>query len=628
MTGGHLQDARVEFDSTGRRSIGFTLTPDGQAIFSMYTKDHVGDVLAITLDGVVISAPVIQSHIPGREGQITSGDTQGFKVEEAESIAIKLKYGALPIALHVIQNRTIGPSLGKLSIELSTRAGIIGIVVTIIFLLIYYRVPGFFAALALGLYALMNFSLYKLIPVTLTVPGITGFILSIGMAVDANILVFERLKEELRAGRSIRRGIEEAFQRAWPSIRDGNFSTLITCGVLFWFGSNFGASMVKGFAVTLALGVVINLFTAVTVTRALFRLGESLLGTSMQNNSKLLLGLDLDSNEERPTPVWLKNLFQIVEKRNLFYIFSTTVIGLGIIAMSITAFTSETGSPLPLSIDYVGGTLWELRFDEDVDVDSEKIRTVFDTFGEGEYKGTGVQNLSTDHSFLVRTENIDVEEKTLLMEAMRKDIGNFEEMRFESVGPVVGEEVTQASSVAVSVASVLILLFIWYAFRAIPNAIRYGVGAIVALLHDILVTAGIFAILGLILDWEVNALFLTAILTVIGYSVNDTIVVFDRMRENIPRRRNETFESIANRSLLETLQRSMATSLSTLFVIGAVLFYGGTTTTQFMAVMLIGIISGTYSSIFTAVPFLVSWRKGDFGKLMPPKKPAQAEVVG
>ncbi|OQY46496.1 MAG: protein translocase subunit SecD, partial [Anaerolineaceae bacterium 4572_78] len=162
---------------------------------------------------------------------------------------------------------------------------------TIIFLLIYYRVPGFFAALALGLYALMNFSLYKLIPVTLTVPGITGFILSIGMAVDANILVFERLKEELRAGRSIRRGIEEAFQRAWPSIRDGNFSTLITCGVLFWFGSNFGASMVKGFAVTLALGVVINLFTAVTVTRALFRLGESLLGTSMQNNSKLLLGL-------------------------------------------------------------------------------------------------------------------------------------------------------------------------------------------------------------------------------------------------------------------------------------------------------------------------------------------------
>ncbi|OQY46602.1 MAG: hypothetical protein B6242_07240, partial [Anaerolineaceae bacterium 4572_78] len=339
----------------------------------------------------------------------------------------------------------------------------------------------------------------------------------------------------------------------------------------------------------------INLFTAVTVTRALFRLGESLLGTSMQNNSKLLLGLNLDSNEEQPIPVWLKNLFQIVERRNLFYIFSTIVIGLGIIAMSITAFTSETGSPLPLSIDYVGGTLWELRFDEDVDVDSEKIRTVFDTFGEGEYKGTGVQNLSTDHSFLVRTENIDVEEKT---------------------------------SVAVSVASVLILLFIWYAFRAIPNAIRYGVGAIVALLHDILVTAGIFAILGLILDWEVNALFLTAILTVIGYSVNDTIVVFDRMRENIPRRRNETFESIANRSLLETLQRSMATSLSTLFVIGAVLFYGGTTTTQFMAVMLIGIISGTYSSIFTAVPFLVSWRKGDFGKLMPPKKPAQAEVVG
>jgi preprotein translocase subunit SecF len=233
---------------------------------------------------------------------------------------------------------------------------------------------------------------------------------------------------------------------------------------------------------------------------------------------------------------------------------------------------------------------------------------------DGGYSGTSVQRVG-EGDLLIRTTDLNVDQKVALAETITSDLGEFEELRFESVGPTIGREVGQASGIAVAAASVASLLFIWYAFRSIPNSFRYGVGAIVALVHDILITTGVFAIMGLVLGWEVSALFLTALLTVIGYSVHDTIVVYDRVRENLPRYRGEDFELVANRSLLETMNRSLATALSTLFVVGAVLVFGGGTTQQFIAVMLIGIISGTYSSVFNAVPFVVSWHKGDLARL-------------
>lgn len=618
MTGAQLEDAQVGIDQTGGYAIDFTLTADGQETFSEYTRNHVGDFLAITLDGVVVSAPVIQQAITTRDGQITGG-TGGFSLDEAEDIAIKLKYGALPVPLKIVENRTVGPSLGQQSVQRSLRAGTIGLIVVLLFMLVYYRVPGIMAALALILYALLNFSLYKLIPVTLTVPAITGFILSIGMAVDANILVFERMREELRSGRSVRSAMEAGFARAWPSIRDANLSTLITCAILFWFGSNFGASIVRGFAVTLAIGVGLNLFTAVTVTRSLLRLVVQLFNKPLTENMSQLVGVRL--GDDKPSlPNWVTGLFHMVQYRRWFYMFSTLIIGLGIAAM--VASSVQYGSPLRLSIDYTGGTLWEMRFNNSVQ--PAQVRDFFDEQG---YTGAVAQAVAEDNAVIVRTKEITIDEKTALDEVLTAEFGSFEDLRFETVGPTIGQEVTQASSVAVSTASLAILIFIWYAFRAIPNAFRYGISAIVAMLHDILVTAGAFAILGFVLGWEIDALFLSAILTVIGYSVNDTIVVFDRIRENIPRYRSEPFEIVASRSLLETLQRSLATSVSTLFVIGAILVFGGVTTRQFTVVMLIGIISGTYSSIFTAVPFLVSWYKGDFGRLVR-REPRQAEAVG
>ncbi len=271
MTGRDLKDAYTTTDQKGQLAIGFELSDEGAKIFGDYTAKHIGDVVAIILDKRVISAPVIQSAIPSGKGIIEAGATGGFSQQEAQRIAVQMKYGALPVPLQVVENRTVGPTLGQDSVQSSIRAGLVGLIIVLLFMVTYYRLPGFLADLALIIYALLNFAVYKLLPVTLTLPAITGFILSTGMAVDANILVFERMKEEIRAGRNLRVAMEAGFSRAWTSIRDSNLSTLITCLILFWFGSNFGASIVKGFAITLALGVVINLFTALIVTRTFIR---------------------------------------------------------------------------------------------------------------------------------------------------------------------------------------------------------------------------------------------------------------------------------------------------------------------------------------------------------------------
>ena len=263
MTGSDLVDAFVSTDQTGRPAVSFTLSPEGAVIFSEYTSSHKNQYLGIVLDKTLISAPVVNDPITDGSGIIQGS----FTAAEANQLAIQLRYGSLPVPIKVVESRTVGATLGEESVRRSLMAGVIGLTVVILFMLLYYRLPGFIADLALISYAILALALFKLIPVVLTLPGIAGFILSIGMAVDANILIFERLKEELRAGRNIRQAIDLGWSRAWPSIRDSNTSTLITCLILYAFGNSFGASMVKGFSVTLALGVGVSLFTAIIVTR-------------------------------------------------------------------------------------------------------------------------------------------------------------------------------------------------------------------------------------------------------------------------------------------------------------------------------------------------------------------------
>jgi preprotein translocase SecF subunit len=297
-------------------------------------------------------------------------------------------------------------------------------------------------------------------------------------------------------------------------------------------------------------------------------------------------------------------MFNIVERRQWYFLLSALIIIPGLVAMiySIAVY----GSPVKLGIDFTGGALLELRFDQPVQ--PAEVRQVFADHG---FLGTTVQTTIDSQTILVRTKPMEPETKGQILNDLRAEFGAVEELRFESVGPAVGAQVTRAAAIAVAVAALFILAFIIFAFRKVPHAFRYGACAIVAMLHDVLVTVGLFAIAGLVLNWEADALFLTALLTVIGFSVQDTIVVFDRIRENIPKRRGEPFETVANRSLLETLHRSLATQLNAIFVLVALLLLGGATTKQFVAVLLVGLISGTYSSIFTAVPLLVTWETGE-----------------
>lgn len=286
MTGKELDTVNVALDQYGKPEIQFALKFEGANIFSDFTSRSVGQFLCIVLDKQVISCPRIQTAITEGRARITGE----FTLEEARSLAIQLRYGALPVPLRVETTRLVGPTLGQDSVQKSVRAGAIGLGAVLLFMLIYYRLPGSLAALALIIYALLNFALFKLIPVTLTLPGITGFLLSTGMAVDANILIFERMKEELRWGRSLAAAINAGFDRAWTSIRDSNLSTIITCVILYWFGSNFGASVVKGFAITLFIGVVISMFTAVTVTRTFIRFVFDVFGERIRDR-KWLLGV-------------------------------------------------------------------------------------------------------------------------------------------------------------------------------------------------------------------------------------------------------------------------------------------------------------------------------------------------
>jgi preprotein translocase subunit SecF len=296
-------------------------------------------------------------------------------------------------------------------------------------------------------------------------------------------------------------------------------------------------------------------------------------------------------------------MFNIVQKRQYFFLLSALIIFPGVVAMIYSMIMF--GSPVKLSIDFTGGALLELRFDESVQ--PAEVRQVFT---DHDVLGSTVQTTVDEQTVLIRSKPMEPETKAEITADLRERFGTLEELRFESVGPAVGAEVTRTAAIAVAVAAVFILAFIIFAFRKVPKPFRYGVCAIVAMFHDVLVTVGLFAIAGLVLNWEADALFLTALLTVIGFSVQDTIVVFDRIRENIPKRRGESYETIVNRSLLETIHRSLATQLNAIFVLVALLIFGGATMKQFVAVLLVGLLSGTYSSLFNAVPLLVVWETG------------------
>ncbi len=576
VTGADLKPTcKLVYDQVGRPQVAFEFNAEGARRFGDFTRKHVGEILAIVLDNRIISAPRINEAILGGKGVIEGG----FSAAEAAELATLLNSGALPVPLEIIQIAKVGATLGKESVRQSLWAGVVGLGLVLLFMLGYYLLPGVLASLALGLYTLYSLAAYKALGVVFTVPGIAGFILSIGMAVDANILIFERMKEELRSGKTLKAAIDDGFKRAFTAIFDSNVCTIITSIILFALGT--GA--VKGFALMLMIGVAISMFTAITVTRTML---WTLVNLGIGNNPRLF-GLGRQ---------WSLH-FDIVGKKNLWFAISGTFIAIGVIAWAIGG--------LRLGVDFAGGSELQLRFDKPVN--ARQVQSVLAQSGFRDAKAVvGEGNL-----VFIRTREISAEEKEAIKRALAS-LGTPEEQSFTQISGIVSKEQTRNALIAVILSELLILLYlaVRFAIGGIREGFKFGVAAVIALVHDVLVLVGTFSIMGKLRGWEVDALFVTAMLTLIGFSVHDTIVVFDRIRENLRNRtRGETFHDIANKSILQTFARSINTSVTVILTLMALLVLGSPVVRLFTIALLVGIITGTYSSIFNAAPVVTWWEE-------------------
>jgi len=576
VTGAELKpNCKLVYDQIGNPQVAFEFNAEGARKFADFTRRHVGEILAIVLDNRIISAPRINEAILGGRGVIEGG----FTAVEAAELATLLNSGALPVPLEIIQIAKVGATLGKESVRQSLWAGVVGLGLVLLFMVGYYLLPGVLSALALALYTLYSLAAYKALGVVFTVPGITGFILSIGMAVDANILIFERMKEELRSGKTLRAAIDDGFKRAFTAIFDSNVCTIITSLILFALGT--GA--VKGFALMLMIGVAISMFTAITVTRTML---WTLVSVGIGNNPRLF-GLGRQ---------WQVH-WDIVGKKKAWFTLSGVFITIGIIAWVVDG--------LRIGIDFAGGSELQLKFQQAVT--AQQVQRTLTQAGFREAKAVvGENNL-----VFVRTREITPEEKERLKQSLGS-LGQLEEQSFTQVGGIVSREQTRNAVLAVVLSEILILLYlaVRFAIGGIREGFKFGVAAVIALIHDVLVLIGTFAIMGAVRGWEVDALFVTAMLTLIGFSVHDTIVVFDRLRENLRNRsRHESFADITNKSIIQTLARSINTSLTLILVLIALLILGSPVVKLLTIALLIGVTTGTYSSIFNATPIVAWWEE-------------------
>ncbi|MBP9718359.1 protein translocase subunit SecF [Candidatus Gracilibacteria bacterium] len=658
LTGEQFERADVTFDNVFRPVVNITFNAEGAKLFEEITGRNINKPLAIFVGGNLISAPNVTSKIPSGTAVITGQRT----VEEAQKLAQDLNTGAIPAPIYLNGQFTIGASLGQEALDTSMKAGIIGVALLVLFMILYYRLPGVIATIALSLYTLVMVFLIKsqlpdwlalgiaivifvavvqkilktkeggwekLIsfilacfilyfvtfllknPITLTLAGVAGVILSIGMAVDANVLIFERMKEELRAGRPLSAAIDVGFDRAWSSIRDSNFSSLITCAILYYFGT----SIIQGFAFNLAAGILVSMFTAITITRTLL---NAAMNTRLSKHMALW-GMPKDAKAPKT--------LHIVEKSKVWFSISGVLVGISLISAIVFG--------LKLSIDFKGGTLMDITFDKVVTVDEVKaeLKVIGDKLNAGQATsnplptvdaGQQLEDASVpldladarvvsagEKQLLINTEHLENEDHDMILKELEGKFGTLTENRFTTIGPVVGETLKRKAVIAVLVAMAMIIMYIAFAFRKVPKRVspwKFGVCAVIALLHDVLIPIGVFSLLNL----EVDALFITAILTVLGFSVHDTIVVFDRIRENLKyQERDESFAQVANKSMSQTIARSVNTSLTVIITLSALLIFGSPSIFNFILALVIGVGVGTYSSIFIATPLLVLWQKKD-----------------
>ena len=534
--------------------------------------------MAIVLDRQVISSPQVDPSVACEQG-ITGGQTVitgDFTDQEAQDLSLLIRAGALPVPVEVIEQRTVGPTLGEAAIKASVQAAVLGTALTILYMVAYYRLLGGLAAVALLCYGLLSFAVLLALRSTLTLPGIAGFVLAIGMAVDANVLVFERMREEHRAGAGLRPSLERGFTKALSAIVDSNITTLLAAVLLFFLAS--GA--VRGFGVTLSVGVLVSMFTALVITRVLVELVTRSVAVRQRPG---LLGLE----GGRRLADWLATRGPDLLGRARWWLAGSLV------ALLLAGAGLVVRGP-NLGVEFTGGRLLEYRTERPADLDATRRALAEAGFPRAVVQASGDGNLA------VRTGQLDQAGEERVRRAVTAVGGQSEELRDEFIGPTIGAELRRKALIALGIALVVQLGYLAIRFRW-----TFGAAAVLAMFHDVVILLGLFAWLGKPLD----GVFLAALLTVIGYSVNDSVVVFDRIRERLRGRTREPLATLANDACLQTVPRTVNTGLGALFILAALFVLGGDTLTDFALALLVGILVGTYSSVFVATPLLVAFEQ-------------------
>ena len=600
LSGTDITDPQQNFDEINQPTVSFEFTDRGRDAFQTVTRriaqrgqaQAIGPVgteqasalsghFAVVLDTEVKTRPIINfvenpDGIDGRTGAQISG---GFSsITEAQDLATFLQIGALPIDLKLISQSQVSASLGEQALDQGLKAAMVGLILVILFLVFYYRFLGVVATLGLLVYAVFFFALVKLIPITMTLPGIAGLILTVGVAADSNIIIFERIKEEARAGRSLSNAISVGYRRGIATIIDANVITLLTAFILFVLAT----AGVKGFAFMLGVGTLVSLFTAVVFTQAF--LGA--FGRGRVLSSARFLGAG-----ERHVD-WH---FDFVGASKWFFSISGAILVAGALALAV--------NQLNFGIDFESGT--RVNFAPEKAATVEQVRTTLEEQGEGEAEIQETEDEQFGRGFQVQTRELQpgtlAEVRAAIVSQFGIQAGSFENT---SVGPTFGQQVARSAVLAVIFSLLLISAYVAFRFEA-----KYAVPVLIAVAHDLLITAGIYSLAGR----EVTSATVAALLTILGYSLYDCIIVFDRIRENVPRMPKATFSQIVNRSMSEVLTRSLITGLSAVFLVGMLLVFGGETLRDFAFAMMVGLFSGTYSSIFIAAPVLTAWKEREPG---------------
>lgn len=570
LDGERLADARASFDQlTNRPVVTFRFDSAGARQFSEITRANVGRPFAIVLDGEVLSAPVIEEPITGGAGQIKGN----FTSEDTAVLSALLRAGALPAPLTVIEERTVGPDLGSDVINMGLLTGLAGFGLVVVVMLVLYRGWGLIANLALGLNVILTIGVLSLLGATLTLPGIAGIILGIGLAVDANILINERIREETRKGAGALAALDHGFKRAYSTIVDANVTSMIVTALLFMFGSG----PVRGFAITMMLGIAISMFTAVTIVRVLM--------TEIVRRRKL-------------KTLQIEPLFKLAPEGTKISFMRARFLGIGVsILLSLASIGLFIKPGLNYGIDFVGGIQVEVETSQPADL--AQLRARLGALGLGEIS---LQNIGGDHNVLIRVERQEggEEAQTAAVQKLRMELAEIDPAasieRSEVVGPKISGELAKSGILAVIIASAAMMAYIWWRFEW-----NFAVGAIATLVLDATKTVGFFALTGL--DFNLTAI--AALLTIIGYSVNDKVVVYDRMRENLRLYRKMPLQELIDLSINQVLTRCIYTSLTTFLCMLPMAIWGGSAVESFAIPMVFGIVVATTSSIFIAAPILL-----------------------